>query len=115
MPRPKTLIGDTIRSESPFGSLYTTINCMENGSPYEVFLRVGKPGTDIMAVSEAYGRLISLCLKSGGKLEDVVEQLQDIGGHSKFNNGVDVIKSLPDAIAKVLRNYVGTKEELVVV
>ena len=52
-----------------------------DGEPFEVFVQVGKAGSDTMAVAEALGRLISLALRLPSplspqrRLEEVISQL----------------------------------------
>ena len=62
-PRPKRLHGATYRKETPLGTAYITVNSDEQDEPFEVFLNVGKAGSEVTAVSEAMGRLISLVLR----------------------------------------------------
>ena len=106
MPRPPTLVGETIKTLTPFGVLFATINHTENGIPYEVFLRIGKAGSDIYGFAEGYGRLISLYLGSGGRLEKIVDQLKDIGGSRTIIEDGSRIHSLPDAIAISIQTYI---------
>lgn len=101
-PRPENVIGRTEKVDTPFGSGFLTFNREgQNGKlPYEVFLSVGKAGGDITAITEGYGRLISLALKAGIPPEYLVDQLKDIGGETQTGLGPGKVKSLPDAIAK---------------
>src|SRR5213079_214660 len=62
-PRPRSLTGATYRSETPIGTAFITVNETPDGDPFEVFVQVGKGGSDTMAVAEALGRLISLVLR----------------------------------------------------
>ena len=50
-PRPKRLHGATYRKETPLGTAYITVNSDERGEPFEVFLNVGKAGSEVAAVS----------------------------------------------------------------
>ncbi|MFH1151580.1 MAG: adenosylcobalamin-dependent ribonucleoside-diphosphate reductase [Nanoarchaeota archaeon] len=102
--RPK-LIGTTVKQQTPHGTAFITFNCFEDNGlqPYEVFINIGKGGRDIPAIAEGFGRLISLSLKSGVLLKDVAEQLGGISGETQAGFGVEKIFSLPDAIAKGLR------------
>jgi ribonucleoside-diphosphate reductase alpha chain len=60
-----------------------------------------------MADAEAIGRLVSLALRSGISVEEIVSQLKGIGGaEPTFHNG-SLIQSIPDAIAQVLERHVG--------
>lgn len=104
--RPETLTGITEKIKTGFGNLYVTINTHE-GVPFEVFAQIGKSGHDTMADTEAVCRMISLCLRSGVPVENVIEQLQGIGGDAQvFGNG-GLVRSMPDAIAKILRKHFG--------
>jgi ribonucleoside-diphosphate reductase alpha chain len=107
--RPETLQGFTTKIKTGLGDLYVTVTEMD-GLPFEVFATIGKSGRSTTAKTEAIGRLISLALRSGIKVEKVVEQLKGIGGeHPIFQNG-GIVRSIPDAISQVLENrYLGGK------
>ncbi|MGE4554291.1 MAG: ribonucleotide-diphosphate reductase subunit alpha, partial [Desulfovibrionaceae bacterium] len=88
--------------DTGLGALYVTVNEVD-GKPFEVFTTIGKSGASIMAKAEAIGRLVSLALRSGVEVREVVEQLEGIGGeHPKFQKKF-LCKSIPDAVAWVLR------------
>ncbi len=101
--RPMILTGRTIvfpLIES--GKLYTTINFDEEGKPMEVFVNVGKSGTEEKAYSEAIGRLISLYLQQGGDISKVIKAMSGIKGKSvTFVSGMK-ITSVPDGVAKAI-------------
>jgi len=109
--RPQFLQGVTYRSLTPLGDAYITINADEDGEPFEVFLNVGKAGSDVSAVSEALGRLMSIILRmpsmhsASTRLDWIVEQLAGIGGRSTRRVGRERVMSLPDAVAKSLKQY----------
>ena len=115
-PRPRTLRGVTYRIETPMGSAYIHVNQNEAGEAFEVFANVGKGGSDTAAVSEAIGRLISLVLRlpstlsPRARVEQVVNQLQGIGGRREQGFGKQRVRSLPDAIAQVLAEHIGLAE-----
>jgi ribonucleoside-diphosphate reductase alpha chain len=99
--RPETLLGFTTKVKTGMGNLYLTITEYD-GKPFEVFATIGKSGRSTTAKTEAIGRLVSLALRSGVKVEKIVEQLKGIGGeHPVFQNG-GLVLSIPDAIARVL-------------
>lgn len=88
------------------GKVYVTINNSSDGKPIEVFLNVGKSGTEDKAYSEAIGRLVSLYLQSGGDPMKVVHSLKGIKGKSTtFLNGGKVF-SVPDVVAYLLEGVV---------
>lgn len=107
-PRPMVVSGSTYRIDTPVGAAFITINTNGGGQPLEVFINVGKAGTDVYAMAEGLGRTISLALRFSSHLptmervKEVVEQLQGIGGARSMGFGKDKIRSLPDAIAKVM-------------
>lgn len=111
--RPDNLHGITRRIATPVGHAFVTINEDEQGNPFEVFINVGKAGTDIYADAEAIGRLISLALRIPSNyapsevIQQVVNQLSGIGGSSARGFGADRIHSLADAVSKVLSEYSG--------
>jgi ribonucleoside-diphosphate reductase alpha chain len=99
--RPETLEGFTTKIRTGLGQLYITVTELE-GRPFEVFATIGKSGRSTTAKTEAIGRLVSLALRSGIKVDKVVEQLKGIGGeHPIFQEG-GLVLSIPDAIARVL-------------
>lgn len=119
-PRPSVLPGTTIRTESPLGTVYVTVNYRSDAGeaePSEVFLNIGKVGSEAAAVAEAMGRLCSLCLRVSGdltareRLEAIVEQLSGIGGERSIGLGPNRVRSLPDALARVLAEIVRSQPE----
>jgi ribonucleoside-diphosphate reductase alpha chain len=112
-PRPHSLTGTTYRMETPIGTAFITVNQTPDGEPFEVFVQVGKGGSDTMAVAEALGRLISLTLRMPSpwtaqrRLEEVISQLSRIGGAQPMGFGPGKILSLPDALARTLAEHIG--------
>ena len=110
-PRPGRLMGLTYRRATPLGTAYITINQTEEKEPFEVFMNVGKAGSDVAAVSEALGRLISYTLRMPSyltpteRLQQIIYQLAGIGGGRPLGFGAQRVRSLPDAIAQVLDEY----------
>jgi ribonucleoside-diphosphate reductase alpha chain len=104
--RPETLDGFTTRMKTGYGHLYVTVTEYD-GKPFEVFATIGKSGRSTTAKTEAIGRLASLALRSGIKVNEIIDQLKGIGGeHPVFQNG-GLVLSIPDAIARVLdRRYI---------
>jgi ribonucleoside-diphosphate reductase alpha chain len=99
--RPETLEGFTTKMKTGYGALYVTVTEMD-GQPFEVFATIGKSGRSTTAKTEAIGRLVSLALRAGVKVEEIVQQLKGIGGeHPIFQEG-GLVLSIPDAIARVL-------------
>src|SRR5215510_15124627 len=47
-PRPHSLQGSTYRMETPIGTAFITVNETPEGDPFEVFVQVGKGGSDTM-------------------------------------------------------------------
>jgi len=108
--RPQCLEGFTEVIKTGYGNLYVTVNTFE-GRPVEVFVQIGKSGYSTMADAEATGRLVSLALRSRIAVEDVIEQLEGIGGSSPVFSEGKLVMSIPDAIATVLkRHFVAVNE-----
>jgi len=106
MERPASLSGITDKIKTGYGNLYVTINSLD-GKPFEVFAQIGKSGYSTMADTEAICRLISLALRSGIDVEQIIEQLIGIGGASPIYQEGGLVMSIPDAIAKVLNRHFG--------
>lgn len=112
-PRPHVLAGATYRAPTPVGTAFVTINSAPNGDICEVFVTVGRAGSDVAADAEALGRLISLAFRIPSALsarsvaEAVIDQLAGIGGSNSLGFGNARVRSLADAVAKVLAEHVG--------
>src|SRR5579883_658673 len=106
-PRPPVVQGYTRQISAPEGKINVTINSDDQG-PLEVFVNVGKAGSDIAALAEALGRLISLNLRvlsplsQTDRLQEIAENLRGIGGSRSIGFGMQQVRSMPDAVARAL-------------
>ncbi len=104
--RPEVLYGATYRKETPLGKAYITINDdPEEHVALEMFVNIGKAGSDVYASNEALGRAITLYLRDSrnpNKEAELVKHFSGIGGQSAVGFGERRITSVPDAIAKAL-------------
>ena len=111
VPRPLVLTGVTYKSDSPSGKTYITINQNEKDEPFEVFINNGKSGSDLMALADAIGRMISFVLRIYSpvppreRVREIVSELAGIGGSRSIGFGENRVRSLPDAISKVLAKH----------
>jgi ribonucleoside-diphosphate reductase alpha chain len=106
--RPQVLRGATYKINTPFGMAYITINDLD-GIPAEIFLNVGKAGSDVFAMAEALGRVCSLFLRYGDhgeKVELLIKHLKGIGGSGAIGFGANRVESIADAVAKALESHV---------
>src|SRR5579872_2813347 len=109
--RPTVLTGHTMKMKLPQGSLYVTANKNGDDVIRETFVTLGKSGGDEKADAEAIGRLISLYLQHGGKIQEVIQTLKGIQGRDvSWDNGQQLL-SVPDAVAKALASLTGTTLE----
>src|SRR5713101_2315058 len=114
-PRPAVVQGYTRQVSAPEGKINVTINSDEHG-PLEVFVNVGKAGSDIAALAEALGRLISLNLRvlsplsQTDRAREIADQLRGIGGSRSVGFGMQQVRSLPDAVARALEMHLATLE-----
>jgi len=83
-PRPSMVEGVTYSTDTPVGKTFITINHDENKQPFEVFITVGKSGSDVTAMADALGRMISLNLRINGSLAPR-EENQASGGTTDWN------------------------------
>jgi ribonucleoside-diphosphate reductase alpha chain len=111
--RPQILRGATYKVNTPFGMAYITINDL-NGIPGEIFLNVGKAGSDVFAMAEALGRVCSLFLRygdHGNKVKLLIKHLKGIGGTGAIGFGANRVESIADAVAKALEIHIESTNE----
>ena len=102
--RPQYMSGVTERIRTGHGTMYITINFDENDKPFEVFTTLGKAGGCDSAQLEAISRLVSLSLRSGVDIKEVITQLRGITCCPAWDNGV-LVRSAPDAVALALERH----------
>lgn len=115
LPRPQVLKGATYHMATPVGNAFITVNEDENRNPLEIFINVGKAGSDINALAEGLGRVISIMLRSNSysspvdKVSKIIDQLIGIGGRRSVGFGKNRVLSLPDAVAIALSRHYGLR------
>ncbi|MGZ3601402.1 MAG: adenosylcobalamin-dependent ribonucleoside-diphosphate reductase, partial [Ktedonobacterales bacterium] len=108
--RPEVVTGYTRQIRAPEGKVNVTLNSDEDGL-LELFVNIGKAGSDVAALAEALGRLISLHLRIDSPLSqnerasEVARQLRSIGGSTSIGFGMNRVRSLPDAVARALEQH----------
>jgi ribonucleoside-diphosphate reductase alpha chain len=111
--RPFIVSGSTYRVHTPVGNAFITINQDESEEPLELFVNVGKAGSDVTAMAEALGRTISTALrfksdlKPKARAKEIALQLAGIGGRRSVGFGPNKVLSLPDAVAMALSIHFG--------
>jgi ribonucleoside-diphosphate reductase alpha chain len=109
-PRPYKRAGTTLSKDTPLGTVHITMNDDEEG-PAEVFVTIGRAGSDITAMAEGYGRMISLYLRTPSaiplreRVQEMVCQLRGIGGARSVGFGEARITSLADALARAMEEH----------
>ncbi|WP_231877794.1 TSCPD domain-containing protein [Ferroacidibacillus organovorans] len=110
--RPDVLYGATYKKETPLGTAFITINDDQTTSfAREIFVNIGKAGSDVYAANEALGRAITLYLMDSLNPEKeavLVKHFSGIGGQTSVGFGERRITSVPDAIAKSLIEHAET-------
>ncbi len=113
--RPFEIWGATYKLNTPMGKAFITINQNDKKEPIEVFINVGKAGSDVTAMAQALGRVISTALRFHGgvdrieKAKEIAEQLAGIGGRRSVGFGPNKILSLPDAVAAAFSLHLGLR------
>jgi ribonucleoside-diphosphate reductase alpha chain len=103
--RPAETKGTITKVNTGCGSLYITVAYDGHGI-FEVFSTLGKSGACAVAQLEAICRLITLALRSGVDVAQVVKQLRGIRCPSISWEGGKSILSCADAIASVLEKHI---------
>ena len=114
--RPRSLPSTTTKLQTEFGSLFVTVSVDEDGEPFEVFGFLGKGGSFQHGVTELACRLISLHLRRGTPLEEVIDQIQGIQEMQPFFNPMPdgrsvAVLGLGDGIAHILKDHLRAREE----
>ena len=114
--RPRCLPSLTTKLGTELGSLYITVGLDEDGQPFEVFGSLGKAGSLQHGMTEMACRLVSLHLRRGTPLEEVIGQIQGITEMQPWPNRMEdgrtvYVRGLGDAIALILRDYLATQAE----
>jgi len=108
--RPDVVSGYTRQIRAPEGKVNITLNSDDEGL-LEVFINLGKAGSDIAAMAEALGRLISFALQMPSPMSpneraaEIADQLRGIGGSRSVGFGPGQVKSLPDAVGQALLKH----------
>ncbi|HYF81722.1 MAG TPA: ribonucleotide reductase N-terminal alpha domain-containing protein [Clostridia bacterium] len=101
--RPEVTIGVTEKVKIGCGNLYITVNSDDNGI-CEIFTNLGRAG-GCPSQSEATSRLISIALRAGVDINEIIEQLRGIRCHSTLRQKDLKVLSCPDAIGRALEKY----------
>ena len=113
--RPRRLPSTTTKLSTELGSLFVTVSVDEDGEPFEVFGHLGKAGSFQHGVTELACRLISLHLRRGTPLQEVIDQVQGIQEMAPFWNTLDgrsvPVHGLGDGIAHILRFFLKPRED----
>ena len=114
--RPRSLPSTTTKLQTEMGSLFVTVSVDEDGEPFEVFGFLGKGGSFQHGVTELACRLISLHLRRGTPVEEIVDQIQGIQEMAPFWNNFGDGRSVPihglgDGIAHILKAHLKARAE----
>lgn len=103
---PSILSAVRIRQNTPFGHMHVTISVdPKQERELEVFAQLGKAGDVTLSDLEAISRMISLYLRIGGSIEQVINQLDGIGSHLSIPTKDGRVMSLADGLGKTLLRY----------
>jgi ribonucleoside-diphosphate reductase alpha chain len=106
MKTPPMLPAIRMRQTTPFGHMHIAVTVEPvTGREMEIFAQLGKAGDVVSSDLEAISRMVSLYLRIGGSLEDIIEQLEGIGSHMVIPSKDGKVISLADALGKSLHRY----------
>ena len=123
--RSRTLPSGTTKLSTELGSRYVTVCLDEDGQPpyrvrgrlFELFGSLGKSGSLQHGATELACRLVSLHLRRGTPLEEIIGQCQGISEMQPWTNVVEdgstvYVRGLGDAIAIILRDHLEARKEV---
>ena len=114
--RPRSVPSLTTKLGTELGSLYITVGLDEDGQPFEVFGSLGKAGSLQHGMTEMACRLVSLHLRRGTPLAEIISQIQGISEMQPWPNRMEdgrtvYVRGLGDGIALVLRDYLAAQAD----
>lgn len=107
--RPDVITGRTQKVLTGYGALYVTVNEDEKGL-FEVFAQIGRGGGYTASFTEGIARLVSLCLRSGVPVDEIIDQLEGIRSPRIAVDHGERVYSIPDAIAKAIKRHIGMQK-----
>lgn len=108
-PRPDVITGRTQKILTGYGALYVTVNEDDKGL-FEVFAQIGRGGGYTASFTEGLARLVSLCLRSGVPVDEIIDQLEGIRSPRIAVDHGERVYSIPDAIAKAMKRHIGMQK-----
>ena len=113
---PRTLRSTTTRLATERGSLFVTVCVDVDGRPVEVLGSLGKAGSPEQGMTDTACRLISLHLRRGTPLSEIVAECRGIGGMQPWPNRMPggrtvLVRGVADGIAHVLRGFADASGE----
>lgn len=106
--------GKTYCKKTACGTLYITVNCNDNNEVVETFVHTSKGGICQSNIN-AINRMVSLNLRSGVKVEEVIDQLRGITCPACTRVMAQGTKldgiSCPDIISRTIKEFANTIED----
>jgi len=87
--------------QTTLGKMHLFVREVDN-KPFDVFVVLGRSGSDVTAFTEAIGRLLSIGIRCGIPIGTLAENLKNLGGRLTLGFGPQKTRSVPDAIARLL-------------
>ena len=107
--RPDVITGRTQKILTGYGALYVTVNEDDKGL-FEVFAQIGRGGGYTASFTEGIARLVSLCLRSGVPVDEIIDQLEGIRSPRIAVDHGERVYSIPDAIARAMKRHIGMQK-----
>ena len=113
--RPDEVSGKTRQVPTGCGTMFVTVNSVEN-QIYEVFLKASSTG-GCSAFTEGTARLISIALRYGVPVEEIIDQLNSVRcDNFRYQSGKNPNlkgKSCPDVVGRVMADCLIQAKEVV--
>jgi len=102
-----------IRQSTPFEHHLHVVVAVDpkTGRELEVFAQIGSAGGVPGGNLEAICRVVSLYLRNGGALAEVIEQLKGISCHLARSTKDGYVASMGDALGIAMQRYLAAKEK----
>ncbi len=115
--RPNVVHGQTEKIDMPGGKLYVTTNSTDEDGIVEVFINGGESNSEVSALCNYVGRLISVMRKNNIPLSDIIKHGNKVPGGQPFwyKGDLDLkgklIANIPSVLSHVLNRFEEKSDE----
>ena len=85
--------------------VYLTVNFLPDGQPGEIFVKLGKPGTTVSGLMQAWALTVSAALRRGIPWEDLREKYLDMTFEPKTHEYTSLVDGVTKNVDELIRHF----------